>query len=169
MDSCIFFQQRSLRLADQFQCHVLKHSTEIVQRLKMYNPLPLLHLEGEDKETYEGFVKALEDKDRHLQAREAFKQFVMEHVQNPLVHKDMLDSRESSDKYALTGGICTNGHELQVPAYGLSKEKPPSTPMLNTTRAKLADARELFASEDLAEELIARRTLCDCRHRSRHL
>ncbi|KAG0197280.1 hypothetical protein BGX28_009231 [Mortierella sp. GBA30] len=84
--------------------------------------IPLLHLEGEDKETYEGFVEVLEDEDQHLKARDAFKQFVMEH--------------------------------LQILAYGLTKEKPPSTPMPNATRAKLADARELFASEELVEELL---------------
>lgn len=99
-------------------------------------------------------MRSLEQADRHVESRGLFKTFVGEHLQTADENKELLDQGEITSKYVLTGSICTNGHELQVLAYGLTKGKPPSTPPPNTTRAKLADACTVFASEDTNDDLL---------------
>ncbi|KAG0195567.1 hypothetical protein BGX28_001087, partial [Mortierella sp. GBA30] len=97
---------------------------------------------------YEDFVEALEDEDRHLEAREAFKQFVCSTFKTRKYTKTCWIA-EKHRQIRLNRKHLHNGHELQVLVYNSSRRKPPSTTMPNTTRAKLADARELFASEEL--------------------
>ena len=66
----------------------------------------------------------------------------------------MLYDKSTTKKYVLTGTIVTNGHELQVLAYGLTTKKRPSTSPPNTTRAKLDDARQVFAPDQPIDDLL---------------
>ncbi|KAF9941742.1 hypothetical protein BGZ67_004080 [Mortierella alpina] len=114
----------------------------------------LLSLVNADQRRYQALVLELETPNRHVESRALFKAFLGEHLQTASGNKESLDQGEVTSKYALTGTICTNGHELQVIAYGLTKEKPPSTPPPNTTRAKIPDACEIFTSQEIIKDLL---------------
>ncbi|KAF9271591.1 hypothetical protein BGZ68_003328, partial [Mortierella alpina] len=115
--------------------------------------IPLFDLHGRDLKAYENSVKALQGS-KHVDARKKFKELLQSHIEDAQTYKAMLDDGSSTKKYVLTGTIVTNGHELQVLAYGLTKTKPPSTPPPNTTRAKLNDARQIFAPDQSIEDIL---------------
>ncbi|KAF9943984.1 hypothetical protein BGZ70_005178, partial [Mortierella alpina] len=114
----------------------------------------LLNLGEADQRRYQALLLELEDPRRHVDSRAVFKDFVSDHLPTPSENKEMLDDRTSTKKYVPTGTIVTNGHELQVLAYGLTKPKAPSTPPPNTTRAKLDDARQVFAPGQPIEDML---------------
>ncbi|KAF9563531.1 hypothetical protein EC968_004831, partial [Mortierella alpina] len=114
----------------------------------------LLSLGDTDQRRYDALVRDLEDPNRHVESRGLFKVFLSENLHSASENKEMLDDGSTNMKYALTGTIVTNGHELQMPACGLTKKKPPSTPPPNTTRAKLDDARETFAPGQPIEDML---------------
>ncbi|KAF9953150.1 hypothetical protein BGZ70_000345, partial [Mortierella alpina] len=86
--------------------------------------IPLFDLRGADLRAYKRSEKALTG-ENHVDARKEFKELLQSHIEDAQTYKEMLDDKSSTKKYVPTGTIVTNGHELQVLAYGLTKPKPP--------------------------------------------
>jgi hypothetical protein len=115
--------------------------------------IPLFDLHGRDLSAHRRLEKALAGDD-HVDARKKFKELLQVHIEDAQTYKELLDDGSSTKKYVPTGTIVTNGHELQVLAYGLTKPKPPSTAPPNTTRAKLDDARQVFAPDQPIDDML---------------
>ncbi|KAF9555836.1 hypothetical protein EC968_008602 [Mortierella alpina] len=108
---------------------------------------PLFDLFERELKAYEKLVEDLKGDD-HVATRKKFKVLMTNHIEGAQTYKTLLDSGMP------TGTIVTNGHELQVLAYGLTKTRPPSTPAPNTTQAKLDDARQVYAPGQPIEDML---------------
>ncbi|CAO3573360.1 unnamed protein product [Mortierella alpina] len=102
--------------------------------------IPLFDLHGRDLSAWK----------KHWQ----FRELLQVQIEDAQTYKELLDDGSSTKKYVPTGTIVINGHELQVLAYGLTKPKPPSTAPPNTTRAKLDDARQVFAPDQPIDDML---------------
>ncbi|KAF9959608.1 hypothetical protein BGZ70_008803 [Mortierella alpina] len=115
----------------------------------------LLSPHGEALERLQEITQHMKDRDRHKETRGSLKDFYRAQIPDPIVYKELVDSQETSSKYALTGSICTNGYDLQVLAYSHLTPKPPFHPQVNTTRAKLEDVAEAFAEQEAIDRALA--------------
>ncbi|KAF9101359.1 hypothetical protein BGX27_011507 [Mortierella sp. AM989] len=104
-----------------------------------------LELNQEEKDEFDVLAQDLRTSKIKV-TKEAFFEFVGNQLKSPEENKADIDesfggyqkgNRRSNRRNVLTGTMTTNGHELKILAYSLTKPKPPSHPVPNTTQFKL--------------------------------
>ncbi|KAG0324181.1 hypothetical protein BGZ99_002144, partial [Dissophora globulifera] len=104
---------------------------------------PVLKLSKPEKKAKRLLLHELSDNPSNADNKHALWEFLDEHLITPAQQKEDLDTGLTRNKYVLTGTLSTNGHELRVLAYSLTKPRPPAIPGPNTTRRKLEDVMTL--------------------------
>ncbi|KAF9350324.1 hypothetical protein BGX26_011471, partial [Mortierella sp. AD094] len=103
-----------------------------------------LQLDQEEQIEFGQLAQDLIDKVKNV--KQDFNAFVEERLNSPEDNKIEIDESFSdyqadrprfNRRYVLTGTMVTNGYELKLLAYSLTKPKPPSQPVPNTTQFKL--------------------------------
>ncbi|KAF8943978.1 hypothetical protein BGZ46_006377, partial [Entomortierella lignicola] len=104
-----------------------------------------LQLNQEDRDEFKELAQNLRDNPNQTTKTE-FREFVKGQLNDPEENKIEIDESFSgyqkggqrrNRRYVLTGTMVTNGYELKLLAYSLTKPKPPSNPVPNTTQFKL--------------------------------
>ncbi|KAK3814448.1 MAG: hypothetical protein J3Q66DRAFT_346503 [Benniella sp.] len=118
--------------------------------------LPLL---GQAESEFEDEVSTMENANDAKEAKATFKAYLDAHLEGPDEYKAKIDSNHAEiarRKNVLSGSISTNGHELQVLAYSITRPRPkprPKSPQGNVskTRSKLPDVKKVLAKPDQVE------------------
>ncbi|KAK3821282.1 MAG: hypothetical protein J3Q66DRAFT_149790 [Benniella sp.] len=114
---------------------------------------PLL---GQTESELEDQVSTLENASNAAEAKAVFKAYLDAHLEDSGEYKANIDSNKpeiAHRKNVISGSISTNGHELQVLAYSITRPKPKPKPKLsqvkiNKTRSKLPDVKEVLVTPD---------------------
>ena len=118
---------------------------------------PLL---GQTESEFEDQVSIMENASDAKDAKAVFKTYLDAHLEGPDEYKAMIGSNNpdiAHRRNVLSGSISTNGHELKVLAYSITRPKPkPRSPRLpqgkiNKTQSKLPDVKEVLVTPDMVE------------------
>ena len=127
----------------------------------------LLMLRPSEKMEFERLVKDLKAKPATAtqnKSKEQLQEFLKDRLKTPEENKVVIDEsfvghnkairmKRNNCRYVLTGTMVTNGYELKLLAYSLTKPKPVSHAIPNTIRNKLKDILTELSDEGQVEYL----------------